>query len=116
MFKLLSSGNNCFTKKLFTDDEEDIMEKKNTKTIIKEFDSAFDNNDVIEMENIYSENNLTQIPNCYYFIDKAVEEGKYDIVKWVLSKGCNEYSLYPKQMDNVNDHYKCAFLVEDLGV
>ena len=56
--------------------------------------------------------------NFYCYVDIALEEGKEDLVKFLVMnfKDAAAYSLYAKQMAMINGHLKLALWVEKFGI
>lgn len=57
-------------------------------------------------------------PASYRFVDSAIDEGKLDILKYLLDNGCSLQDMQDYQLDNAitGGHYDVAkFLVDEYG-
>ncbi len=53
---------------------------------------------------------------CNMFVDVALEEGRTDMVKYLVNSHQCQPSLYAKQMAHVNGHHSLAAWTEDYAV
>ncbi len=53
---------------------------------------------------------------CNMFVDSALEDGKSDMVKYLVSRYECQPSLYAKQMAHVNGHHSLASWTEEFAI
>jgi len=80
--------------------------KSNQTETLEQFDIAFHNNDLESMEKYYTDTRRNN-----YYLDIALDDGKYDLVHFFLNKGVKP-SLFANQMARINGFNKLATQVE----
>ncbi len=77
---------------------------------------AFVNNNLASFRSYFSSGAKLPQGQCNMFVDAALEEGRNDMVKYLVNTHECQPSLYAKQMAHVNGHHGLAAWTEDYAV